>query len=276
MTSFLLLIQNVAPAFYVLAALGIVRGFFWWVAAQRELSWAQFPLERENAVQLGGRGITWMVISVELIVLVWVLSNITYNEFDRLNLDDTEEVAPRAFQTSVPFEGAAEFQTPLPAGQEGPVIQRTQPPSPTPAGTLRPADPRTGCIFNQANIDIPDNGQVIFQTTPVIGTAAIEDFGFYRFEIREIGSSAFSVIGGAESDYPLPLPNNGPLGQVIPQNFMPGEYRFRLVVFDSGSNPRASCEITIFISEPLPTPTPIGGNVPVAPPPVPPSPTPAF
>jgi hypothetical protein len=263
LTSLLLLLRSISPGIYLLAFAVIIFGISRFILAQREFSWAQFPLERENASQLGGRGITYVIIAIEVIALVWVLSNITYDEFSRLNVAGPVADEPDRFATSVPFEGASDFATPLPGGfDDGPVIQRTQPPSPTPAGTLRPADPRTGCIRNQANIDRPDNGQVIFQTEPIIGTATLDNFGFYRFEIRNLeAGTQFSVIGGAQSDINEPV-EDGPLGQVIPQNFPPGEYRFRLVVFDNTNNPRATCEITIFLSDPIPTPTPIGGGIP--------------
>jgi hypothetical protein len=68
------------------------------------------------------------------------------------------------------------------------------------------------------------------------------------------------VIGGTASDYASPV-TEGPLGSIVPQNFVPGEYRFRMTVFDASGSMRAACEITIFISEPLPTQTPIGAGV---------------
>ncbi|MFP4321519.1 MAG: hypothetical protein ACLFTK_03615, partial [Anaerolineales bacterium] len=123
-------------------------------------------------------------------------------------------------------------------------------------------------ISDQANIRLPGNGQVIYETESIIGTANIADFGYYRFEIRNLETGGdFGVIGGASSDYTEPV-TDGPLGTIVPQNFAPGEYRFRMVVFDTAGVSRAACEITLFMSDHIPTPTPIGGApVPAAPPP---------
>jgi hypothetical protein len=130
-------------------------------------------------------------------------------------------------------------------------------------------------LADQAYIDVPVNGQVIFEVTAILGIATIADFGYYRFEIRDLAAGTdFAVIGGAQSDYTTPITaRGGPLGSIIPQNFLPGEYRFRLVVFDRTGLPRATCEISIFISDPPPTPTPIGAGPQVSPIPIA-SPTP--
>lgn len=265
MSSLLLLIRSIAPGMYILGVLGLLRGLTWLLAAQGELRYAQFPLERNMAERLGGKGITLMLISLQLTALIWLLANPFYRQWESTVQGEQEaqeaESQDRVFTTAIPVLESGGGLTVPTAPPEGPGIIRTQPPSPTPAGTLRPADDPAGCIFDQAYINIPDNGQVVFQAEPIIGTANIADFGFYRFEIRNLDrGDNFSPIGGAEADYYSPVVN-GPLGSIIPQNFEVGEHRFRLVVFDSAANLRATCEITLFISEPLPTPTPIGGNV---------------
>ena len=50
---------------------------------------------------------------------------------------------------------------------------------------------------------------------------------------------------------------NGPLGDLLPLNFERGDYRFRLTVFDNTQTLVALCEISIRISDPPPTPTPL-------------------
>jgi len=261
MTRFLLLVQGIAPILYavgVLACLWAVRGV---IVARGELNNAQFSLEREHAQELGGRSITLTVLSIEFILLVFFLSTTTYNEWETFTNPAAVNtpVVVSEFATSVPVSGddALSVPTPIP---DGPVIIRTQPPSPTPAGTLQPADDKLGCQRQQADILIPQNGQVITETEPILGTATIANFGYYRFEIRNIDvGGAFAVIGGAQSDNTTPAAGpDSPLGQIIPQNYATGEYRFRLTIFDTSSQIRAFCEITIFISDPIPTPTPIG------------------
>ena len=263
MSSFLLLVRSVSPGLYILGGIGIFFGLRAFLSSTRQLTYAQFPLERETAEQVGGWGISLIIISIEFVILIWLVSNITYDSWVNLETDSEENtvVQQDRFDTQTPSFGGDSFQEPTQAIDSGIVPFRTQPPSPTPAATLRPADEPDGCILEQAFINIPDNGQVIFQTESIIGTANIENFGYYRFEIRNVETQdQFGVIGGASSDYPNPI-QNGPLGSIIPQNYLPGEYRFRLIVFDTGGLARAWCEITLFISDPLPTPTPVGGGV---------------
>jgi hypothetical protein len=255
MSSLLLFIQNISIGIYFIAALGILWGMWSLFSARSELAVAQFRLEREAAQEQGGRAITLVVVLIELIALIWLTTNVTSSAWDEFNnVSATTRESIERFATTVPLAGDSALQVPtaLPGGI---AIPKTQPPSPTPAGTVRPADQRVGCIMDQANINIPDNGQVVYQVEPIMGTASIQNFSYYRFEIRNVEEDSFRVIGGADSDYFAPVVE-GPLGQITPQNFLPGEYRFRLVVFDTSNTVRAACEMTIFISEPLPTATP--------------------
>lgn len=255
MGSFLLLVQNLAPGLYVLlVGIGLFYGLRPVLMARGDLAMARFNLEREQAQELAGRGLTTLFVCIELFILVWVLVNVTTPEWVDFVGSEPEQVGPDRFATDIPFQSGSDLQVPT-APPDGPIIQRTQPPSATPAGTVLPADDPEGCIRQQAFIDIPDSGQIIYETEPIVGTANIENFGSYRFEIRDLAEDAFRVIGGASSDYLEPVVD-GPLGNIIPQNFIPGEYRFRMVVFDAASELRAWCEITIFIQESLATPSP--------------------
>jgi len=54
-----------------------------------------------------------------------------------------------------------------------------------------------------------------------------------------------------------PMTEMGELGQFVPSFYEPGTYQFRLIVFDTTNAARASCTVTIYISEPIPTATPL-------------------
>jgi hypothetical protein len=262
-TRLLLFIKTFSPAFYALAVLGIlwnVRSL--WIA-RRELAASQFQIEREQAEERGGCAISQVILLGQVIALVFLLSTVTYQAYDELNeaKEPPATLAPTQFGTTQPEDRQGVLTIPT-RPPEGPQLVRTQPPSPTPAGTLLPADDAVGCIADQAMIETPDNGQVIFEVTSIMGIANIQNFRSYRFEIRNVEQGGdFGVIGGVSSDYTVPIPQVAPLGSIVPQNFAPGEYRFRLTVFDTGGMMRAACEITLFISEPIPTPTPIGGVI---------------
>ena len=142
--------------------------------------------------------------------------------------------------------------------EAGPAPFATPIPTATPVGTIIPDAPSfVGCPRESAWLLVPGNGQLVFEATTIWGTASISDFAFYRFEIKSAVTGAeFAPIGG---DYTTPVVE-GPLGDILPFNFPVGQYRFRLAVFDNTQMMRAVCEVTIHISEPPPTPTPIGAG----------------
>ena len=219
MTRLLLLVRAVAPIVYFLTAVGLFLGIRSLLRARGTLSIAQFSLEREQAQEQGGRAITQIIVLVELALLAFVLSTTTYRAFDSFNQSDAPATtpAPERLETFTPAALGGPLEVPTQSGDSELAPIRTPRPSPTAAGTLLPADDPTGCIAEQANIDIPDNGQIITQVESVFGTATIENFGYYRFEIRSMETGGdFGVIGGAASDYSSPV-TDGPLGSIVPR-----------------------------------------------------------
>ena len=262
---FLLFIRTVAPFVYIAAGFVILFRLRSFMSARYDLALAQFQLERERAEERGGRSITQIIVLLEIAALVFLLANVSYDAWNDFIGTESVQAAtstPR-FGTDIPGDvGEGFIVSTVPA--EGPQLVQTAQPTVTPAGTLLPADAPVGCsVDNQAYLTVPNNGQIIFEVESIEGTANIQNFGYYRFEIRSMDDEdeSFRVIGGAASDNTTPVVN-GPLGTIIPQNYVPGEYRFRMTVFDHSGTLREVCEITIFISEPLPTSTPIGGGLP--------------
>jgi hypothetical protein len=111
-----------------------------------------------------------------------------------------------------------------------------------------------GCDTDNATLQIPANGMVVFEPIDVRGTAFIDDFAFYRFELR--GESTFNEFAPL-ADYTQPVSELTSLGQFVPTFYEPGEYQFRLNVFDIAGDVKATCTVNIIISEPIPTPTPL-------------------
>jgi hypothetical protein len=128
--------------------------------------------------------------------------------------------------------------------------------TPTPVGTILPNVPAViGCDRpEQAFLEVPANGMLVFNPITVRGVATIDNFAFYRLEVNVPAVGNFVVA----STNTVPVPLMGELGQFIPAAYEPGEYQFRLSVFDITSTVRASCLVTIYISDPLPSPTPLG------------------
>jgi len=257
--SLVFLIEQIAPGLYIISAGGIFLMARRLILARRDLAVSQFTLEREHALVKQASAITVGGLLIEFSLAVWAVANLMAPTIRDIQVGDNVGAAPpqERFVTSTPAPNP-----PVALGVDGPIdagpdLFASPVPTVTPVGTIMPdAQDIIGCAQDAAWIHVPGNGQLLFEATTVIGTASVSDFSFYRFEIKPaISGAEFAPIGG---DNPVPVVN-GPLGEILPFNFPTGEYRFRLVVFDNTKTLRSSCEITIHISDPPPTPTPIGG-----------------
>ncbi len=259
-TSLVFFVERIAFGLYILSIGGILWMAYRLQQARRELSVSQFKLEREHALVRRASAVTMGGLLIEFLIAVWAIANMmapTLRDI-RLGSGDSSSLEQEQFVTSTPAPNP-----PVALGGSGPVgdtsdIFATPMPTATPVGTIMPDAPEiVGCPRENAWIHIPGNGQLLYEATTILGTATTSDFAFYRFEIKPMVPGAeFAPIGG---DNPVPVVD-GPLGEILPFNFENGPYRFRLVVFDNTTMLRALCEITIHISDPPPTPTPIGGT----------------
>jgi hypothetical protein len=258
--SLVFFIERISFGLYILSAGGLLWMAYRLQRARRELVVAQFKLEREHALVRQASAITIGGLLIEFAIGVWAVANLmapTIRDI-RLGEDPDSGSARERFVTSTPQQNP-----PVALGGSGPSgevldIFSTPVPTATAVGTIIPDAPEiVGCPRESAWLHIPGNGQLLYEATTVIGTASISDFAFYRFEIKPDAPGAeFAPIGG---DNTVPVVE-GPLGEILPFNFANGSYRFRLVVFDHTNMLRALCEITINISDPPPTPTPIGAS----------------
>lgn len=260
MTSLVFFIEQISFGLYILGMGGLLIATMRLQRARRDLAIAQFKLEREHAQVRQASAITFGGLLIEVMIGVWAVANVmapTIRDI-RLGTDVRPERSIERFVTSTPGQNPAISLGEGGVSDDGPAIFATPLPTATAVGTILPEAPAAvGCPRDDAWLYIPANGQLIFEATTVEGTANIADFAFYRFEIRRAGPGGeFAPIGG---DYTVPVVN-GPLGELLPFNFPHGEYRFRLSVFDQTFMLRALCEITIHISDPPPTPTPIGAT----------------
>lgn len=255
MGSFISLIENLSLGLYIICGFFLIWNMRVLMIARHELQVAQYGLERELAERQGGRALTMIMVMGEVLIMVWAISTLASAAWDEGLPEDTGDNQLRQFQTNVPREegGFEIIQSSGPTEQ--PILSTARPPA-TPPGTIGPRDQRVGCDPDRAWIEDPANGMYIFEDRPIIGTASIENFAAYRFEVRNADGGQYSVYSG---DYYTPV-INGPLGSISPAVLLPDEYRFRLVVFDTNRQMRASCEITITITEPPATATPIGAG----------------
>jgi hypothetical protein len=253
--SLVFFVERIAFGLYIMSMAGIVFMAYRLSQARHELSVSQFRLEREHALVRQSNAITFGGLLIEFAIGIWAIANLMAPTIRDIRLGESQPThTVQKFVTSTPAFDSQIVLDPGNPVDDGPSIFATPPPTATAVGTIIPEAPDiVGCPRDSAWLHIPGNGQLIFEATTVWGTAVVSDFSFYRFEIKPARPGAqFGPIG----DYTIPVVN-GPLGEIVPLNFEMGEYRFRLVVFDNTNMMRALCEVTIHISDPPPTPTPI-------------------
>ena len=100
---------------------------------------------------------------------------------------------------------------------------------------------RVGCENTYAVIDSPLPGAVLSGDVEVQGTADITDFAFYTLEISTFGDNWLTVY---THDIPV---SSGVLGNWNASIYDPGEYAFRLVVYNAAGAYSPPCSIPIFI-----------------------------
>ena len=259
-SSLVFFVEQIAFGLYILSAGGILFMAYRLQRARRELGVSQFKLEREHALVRQASAVTLGGLLIEFVIGVWAVANLmapTLRDMSlgtadrRLNSKNLSPARPRPIRRWR-WVGAAR------QGNRSTFLPRLcrlphpwAPLSPMPRRSWAARVKAPGFIFRAT-------GSCSTRPPPIIGTATTSNFAFYRFEIKSQDNpgAEFAPIGG---DNTVPV-TEGPLGEILPFNFANGEYRFRLVVFDNTTMLRASCEITIHISDPPPTPTPIGGT----------------
>lgn len=263
MSGFVFLIEQTAIGLYLLIGAGLFVTWTRWRRAQRYLRATQFELEREIYRHQRANQSTVFVLLVQLGLVVLGIQLIVapaIRKQDNVSVEVNTVATDGLFDTPTP--AAVQFgSSPIDAsgvdlGDEEIVkVLATPTLTPTPVGTILPNPPPVaGCDTPNATLQVPANGQLIFEPLTVIGTANIENFAFYRFEIN--GPSTFGSFAILRQ-YDQPVSEIGTLGQLSPAFYDPGEYQFRLTVFDITNVLKAVCTVNITISEPIPTATPL-------------------
>lgn len=212
---------------------GYQLAVFW--RARSTLHLAPFNLVRDVAGQKINWSLSWLIMAGMAIVLVFL--NSTY-------------VAPNIpllfglTPTSVPVTPTS----PPPTATSPPVIPGM--PTTTPVGTATLAPTNTpvplaggGCSNPNATITSPLPGAVLGGGVEVLGTADTPNFAFYVLEVSTLGDNWLTVYTHYE-----PV-NNGLLGvwNIDLDDTPPGEYAFRLIIFQSDGNTLEPCTIPITI-----------------------------
>lgn len=97
-----------------------------------------------------------------------------------------------------------------------------------------------GCVPGQVEITSPKDGEQVSGVVKILGTASIENFGFYKYEIARPGETVWLSLNASETPVV-----DGELGEWITDVLPPGEYMLRLLVTDNLGQALPACTIKI-------------------------------
>ena len=284
LTKLVFLIEQISNGLYFGCAFLFLLAFRSLYISRRELWAAEFELEREQAQRRQANAITSIFAVIELGLAIYAVAAVIAPTIrsDVVNTNPAvvaNTTVDLSMITSTPGgDGQLINASGTPLGSDsiqsmmltvtaafiagdssGPAFSLTATPLPTLVGTIIAGmPPPVGCDKPDAQLEIPANGQVLFDSVTVVGTANTNNFASYKFELNGPSTGdSWTPVGG---DKTSPVPNNGVLGQLALSPFQPGEYEFRLTVFDITHALQASCTVTVTIRERPPTNTPPGGG----------------
>jgi hypothetical protein len=263
LTSLVFLIEQIAPGLYLLLGAGLLLALRALFRARYGYRSTQFELERDMARFQRANALTTVILLVEAVLIVFGVQRIVapyLRETEAITVAIAQIAEDGIFQTPTPQAAGGGFTVDtsgVQLGEQDPaeLVVATPTLTPTPVGTIVPNSPApVGCDTPNATLQVPANGQIMFEPTIIRGTAFGENFAFYKFELGGGSLGNFAPV----TEYITPVETLGDLGQFVPSPYPPDEYRFRLVVFDASNAVIASCAVTVFLRDPIPTPTPLG------------------
>ncbi len=184
--------------------------------AWNDLRSATFRLEEEHARQRLQQSVMGMLLSASLMLFVFMVSALS--------------LSPPTAPTSL-----ASDLTPLPLGTGTPAAPEA---TPTPA---LPAleEMESQCDPQHVFIAYPQDGAQVRGEIDIRGTAAIENFGFYKVEFAPADQPLFLTIEVGRTPKTDAVLVAGWDTDLLP----PGEYVLQLVVIDNAGNPWPPCRV---------------------------------
>lgn len=213
---------------FIYLVLGIIAAWFLrkFVIAWRELREAAFGLERETAQSR----LNWAASILVFLLIFGVV------EFALVSY-----IVP-----TIP--GAAPLFTPTLDLLATPTVTldpNNTPGIPTsiPGPTLPPGE--SSCLQGQINITTPSNEATVRGVINIIGTASIQNFGFYKYETAPVNDSTWLTIQAGNT-----IVENDVLGPWDTARLIPGDYYLRLVVTDNAGQSMPPCTIQVRVELP--------------------------
>jgi len=216
---------------YLLLGLGGLIYIRKFILAWQDLRGATFGLERESAQARLNQSASVLVLFLTMILTEFILVSFIAPAMPGIASLPTPTLNLLATPTTTLLAGTQ---------QTAPVGAAT----PTGLAETIPAI-SSGCVPNEVEIVIPQNGEEIRGVIPVVGTANTPNFGFYKFEIKRPEEAVWLTIQAGN----VPI-DNGKLGDWDTSRLSPGEYQLALVVVDNQAKPSEPCIVQVRVSPP--------------------------
>ncbi|MBI2845571.1 MAG: hypothetical protein HYX86_03385 [Chloroflexi bacterium] len=235
MVTLLLFIDRLAPYIYALSLLGILAALYVFLTAQREVARARKWIPREEA---SARAYKAGFFALGLLLVVAGVALIDTRLAPAL-AQFSQETIPDLTQ---PSSGTSLNPTPTPTLPRTIIIINTTTPTPEIISTPIPPPPAT-CPNPGVQVTSPGVGASLAGVVEVRGTAAIENFWYYKLEfgIGEGPGDWSWITAGYEPVV------DGFLGNWDTSTLPPGAYTLRLVVVDNTGNFPQPCPVTVNI-----------------------------
>ncbi len=212
-----------------LAGLVYIRKF---ILAWEELRRAAFGLERESAQSNLNQAAGMLVLLIIMAVAIFVLVSFVAPAFPASNPLLTPTMDLLASPTITLSDELSE---------ESVNILTAEAPSLT--ATLEVVG--EGCEAGRIMISDPVDGGDITGVIEVKGTANIQNFGFYKYEIARPGETVWLTIQAGRE-----VVQESELGQWDTRTLAPGDYMLRLVVTDNQGESLEPCVIRVRVNNP--------------------------
>ncbi len=219
------LLQSFEVWIYALLGLfGLYFGRKFFVAWQ-ELRNAGFGLERDNAQARLNQSAFLLVLLLLLAVGEFTLVSFIAPSLSASLVEPTATLSFLSTATPTPALGLVS------QGTGGAPTAQFATPGPTEA---------SGCIAGRIEITSPADGQQISGVVPVIGTANIENFGFYKIELKSVNSPDWVTLQAGNA-----VVSQSKLGDWDTRNLSPGEYQLGLVLVDNQARLAPACIVQV-------------------------------
>jgi len=219
------LLQTFEVWIYVL--LGLFGLYFGrkFLSAWQELRNAGFGLERDNAQARLNQSAFLLVLLLLLAVGEFALVSFIAPSLSASLVEPTPTPSILSTVTPTPALGLV-FQV-----TGGAPTAEFASPAPTAA---------SGCIPGQIEIISPVDGQEVSGVITVIGTADIENFGFYKMELKLPDSADWVTLQAGNA-----VVKQSKLGDWDTSRLSPGEYQLGLVLVDNQARLAPTCVVQV-------------------------------